>query len=159
MTTLATLPSYGETDPEGPMGGDGASEPTDGAAGLNLSTKLTPRLETFDSAAPVNLPTPKQKKVRRKTKARGGKLQGSSHDQRATSVTATPAHATVIPVTPQFPTSQTPATDLAAMADDGNAEDVITPVAAAPYCRLTPLPADWGSRSKSVKKRWMQTNL
>ena len=134
------------------LGGDGASEPIDGAAGLNLSKKSTPRLETFDTAVPVNLPTPKQKKVRRKTKARGGELQGSSYDQRATSVAATPAHATALPVMPQFPTS--PAANLAAMVDDCEAEDAITPAAFAPTAHATPLPAHWSSMSKKAKQMW-----
>jgi len=122
VPTLATHPPHGETDPDGLMGGAGASEPIDGAAGLNLSTKSTPRLETVDTATHGNFPTSKQKKLRRKTKARGGKLQGSSYDHRVTSVAATPAHATALPVMPQFPTSHAPAANLAAMVDDGEAE-------------------------------------
>jgi hypothetical protein len=31
MPSLTTHPPHGETDPDGPVGGDGASEPTDGA--------------------------------------------------------------------------------------------------------------------------------
>jgi hypothetical protein len=37
VPALATLPPHGETEPDGPMGGDGASEPIDGAEALHAA--------------------------------------------------------------------------------------------------------------------------
>jgi len=83
---------------------------------------------------------------------------GSDEDVTTPDASAPTAHANVLPATTPMPISQAPDNYAAAMAHVGEAEDVISPATVAPHARLTPLPADWSSKSKRAKKYWMQTH-
>jgi hypothetical protein len=118
---LATHPPHGEIDPDGPMGGAGASEPIDGAeaihtapcadaAAAHRTLLVLPMVAKTIGFASLDIPTPV-------AQPRKGKNKGRPWKKTSSDLQVHP------PLGPKH---------------------------------VTPLPADWDSKSKAAKKHWMK---